>query len=451
MKIALINCPQANPEKPPLSLAYLTAYLSKKNIQVVCFDFNIILYDESDAEGKTLWDAKMYLEWSDKERYDLRKLVSEDIIDKWAEKVIQESPDIIGFSLLSSNIFTSLRLAREIKNRDPKQTIVFGGPEAYRQIGLNSYGIFSDGDVLICGEGEVKLHELVLSFENQEKIIPQPGVLVKIDGIWKGTPEIGLVNDINMFPFPDYSFFPLEKYKKREEFPLIFSRGCCNRCVFCFESAYWKKFRCRNVTNVLEEIKEVQSKYGIRHFALSDSLMNGDMLFLAEFCERIIADKLNIEWWGMARIHPGMTHSFMKLMSEAGCKLIAYGIESGSQKVLNAIHKGYAVEIMEQVIINTHKAGIPQGINLMIGLPGEDDAAFQETCDFVKRNGRYVYYANMSILGVEPFTDLYAQTRDNAKPGEGINQNMDIYKERARKLSGIIDQYIGFGFNYTNS
>ena len=443
MKVVLINCPQTNPEKPPLSLAYLASYLSQRNIEITCFDLNIEFYDECDAERKKFWDAVMSLEWYDLARYNSREMVSNELIRKWAEAVCFSNPDVVGLSLNSTNLFTSLRLAKEIKKMNSDKIIVLGGPEAYRQVGLSNLEIFVDADALVCGEGEEKFYTLLNSIQKYKKIFPGKGILVRANGIWEGDPSIGLNADINALPFPDYSFFSLKKYKRREEFPLLFSRGCCNRCVFCFERAYWNEFRCRNVENVIEEIAQVQKKYGIRHFALNDSLVNGDMDFLSEFCKRVISEKLDIEWWGMARVHPGMSYSFVKTMAQAGCKLIAYGIESGSQKVLNASRKGYAVATIEEVLCNTHRAGVLQGINLMIGLPAEGEDEFRETCEFIKANGSYIYYVNISILGIEPFTDLYGQ--------RAMHRDAGLLRQRAKKLSEVVNRYVGFCFDHSDS
>lgn len=451
MKVTLVICPQVNPDKPPLSLAYLTAYLTERNIDVSCLDFNIDLYFNSNIEKKKFWNSAMDGEWLDEGRYNSLNLIDDSVVQNWLEEIEKFSPQIVGFSLLSTNYYSTLKLIMKLKARDNKVKIVIGGPEAYRLFGIGYLDILNYSDALILGEGEEIFYNLISSIKNNGEITPGKGILIKKNDILLGGDNFNLIEDMDDILFPEYSKFYLSEYKERGQLPLVFSRGCIGRCVFCFEKAYWKKFRCRSVGNVIEEIKHIKDKYRIWCFALNDSLINGNMKFLSGFCDRVISENIKISWWGMARVNNQMTEQFLNKMVKAGCVQIAYGVESGSQRVLYSMHKNYDVDMMDKVLFNTYKAGIKPGINLMLGFPGEEEEDFQATREFVKRNSRYVSYVNISTLGIEPFTEIYINRiamgidfKDsvNWRTLDGKN-NYEIRLERAQILSKVVNEYVG--------
>ncbi|MFC1631389.1 B12-binding domain-containing radical SAM protein [Candidatus Omnitrophota bacterium] len=493
MKVALVICPQSNPDKPPLALAYLGAYLRERNIEVACFDFNIDLYSRTNNEKKNLWNSVMDVAWTEKHRYDLINLVDDVVIQGWVEQIEQAAPQIIGFSLLSTNMLSTLKLARKLRERSNKVKIIFGGPEVYKVYGCAYQQIFSCADALVFGEGEESLFQIISSIMNSGRIEPRSGIMVKKCDVFLGSDTPTLIGDVDNINFPAYDWFPLNKYKEKgAQLPLIFSRGCIGKCNFCFERAYWRKFRCRSVNNVIAEIKQIREKYGVWCFALNDSLINGNMQFLSEFCDRVIDEDIKISWWGMARINSQMTEQFLAKMVKAGCVQLAYGIESGSQKVLDAMRKGYDIHIIDQVLRNTYQVGIKLGVSLMLGFPGEEEDDFQLTCELVKRNGQYLSYTNISTLGIEPFTDIFNERirkRINIKNifnwltdmsifNLNIRSFTNLYKDRikkdidfkncinwqtldrrnnpltrtdrARRLSKVVNQYVGKAITFTS-
>jgi len=114
------------------------------------------------------------------------------------------------------------------------------------------------------------------------------------------------------------------------------------------------------------------------------------------------------------------------------------------------MHKGYSVSLIDEVILNTYKSGIKPGINLLLGFPGETEEDFLQTCELVQRNGKYVSYVNISILGIEPFTQIYSnkeklhidfQDSVNWQTADGIN-NYQIRVGRTEKLQKVVNEYV---------
>lgn len=450
MKIALVLCPQVYPDRPPISLAYLAAYLRREKMQVFCFDFNIDLYSCVDEKKKNLWDSTMDVEWTNEERYNSLKLVDNLVICKWIKEIESVSPEIIGFSLLSTNTWATLSIAKELKKRNQNIKIIFGGPEVSRVYFAKDYNFLGYSDALILGEGEDALAKLCKTYMQKGVIEPDNRIIVK-DALNSDEKELPIsIPHLDEIPFPDYRDFFLQKYKEKGQFSLVFGRGCIGNCAFCFERLLWEKYRCRSVKNIIDEIKEIKTRYGIWCFALNDSLFNGDMELLSEFCDRAISENLGINWWGMARIRGQMTGQFLQKMRKAGCQQISYGVESGSQKVLNLMNKGYTIETIDEVLFNTYAAGIQQGINLLLGFPGEQEEDFQQTCEFIKRNGKFIYFVNISTLGIEPGTAVYNNREKfdinstdvvDWQTCDGKN-NYQVRLERAARLSEFVSKYV---------
>jgi len=130
---------------------------------------------------------------------------------------------------------------------------------------------------------------------------------------------------------------------------------------------------------------------GVRYFYFLDPLLNGNIRELHLFCD-LIADAAHrrmipaIQWSGNGIIRREMTSALLHKMRAAGCVALAYGIESGSQRVLDLMRKRFKVADAEAVIRATHEAGIEVSLNFMFGFPGEIEADFQETIGFLRRN-----------------------------------------------------------------
>ena len=456
MRITLVLCPQSNPDKPPLSLAYLAATLIEHGMQVHCFDFNIELYAKQSAEKKQFWEGRMEPLWSDPSRLKETGLIDDTVLDSWVDMLEKTSPDVVGFSLLTTSLLVTLQLAEKLKGKRPDLKIVFGGPEVYRLFGLGGNKdldceALHCADALIIGEGEDALLRALLSLKKNGFFSPGEGIMAREGAKFIGSENTQLIHPLDSIPFPRYELFPLALYRERGQFPLLFSRGCIGKCAFCFEQAYWKRFRQRSVDNVVQEIRSIRKRFGIYCFSLNDSLMNGNMHFLRDFCEKVISESIEVNWWGMARVNALMTEAFIHKMKQAGCRGIAYGIESGSQNVLNLMKKNTTVSIIDEAILNTWKGGIKPGINLLLGFPGETDDDFLQTCDLIKRHGEHIAYVNVTMLGIEPFTEVH-KTRQTLgitmadtpqwQTSDGKN-NSEMRRERASKLSEIIERYVG--------
>ncbi len=371
-----------------------------------CFDFNIATYNYCKSQGASVPEGITSESWIMDQRGNVwyeKESVSAFVKNhhKFIESMVDEigafESQIVGFSTQSTSKFFSLALAARFKEKKNTTPIIFGGPLVFK----NCYGpdILKDHaflDAISFSEADTALPAFLDLFEQSGFLQPVPGFAVRsASGEITVGNEPGVVDDLDKIPYADYTDFSGEHYTK-QLIPIATSRGCINRCAFCAESPHWRRFRRRSAENIVREIIMQLGQYPqTNEFWFNDSLINGDIAMLEELCDLIISRGLKIRWGGQAMIRKEMNVSFLKKMKAAGCYLISYGVESGSDAMLKLMRKGYAAALAERVLHDTHAVGIDVIFNIMVGFPGEDDKRFRETKDFVRRCRQYASHIEL--------------------------------------------------------
>jgi radical SAM superfamily enzyme YgiQ (UPF0313 family) len=461
LKLALIQCPAWTVESPPYALALLSAVLARNSHEVKCFDLNASLFhfcknkaqpSSLDAEcwtmgfrGNVWYDENVVLDFIKE---------NEAHIDRLIDGVLGSGAIVVGFSVQSTSKHFSLEIARKIKQRDPKKVIIFGGPLCF----LNCYGVdilkdFPFLDAVCLSEAEEAFVAYLDDLENVRGDNLCPGIAFRSkDGsIIDGGPA-PLIESLDALPFADYSIFDLSLYEK-SLLPIATSRGCFNKCTFCSESPHWRRYRPRSAQNIYSEIIHQQQRYPhIDRFWFNDSLINGDMRALGELCDLLIANGVKIKWGGQGMIRREMTLEFLSRMRQAGCEVISYGVESGSDGVLKMMRKGYPAELAAQVIRKTAEAGIQVIFNIIIGFPTETDKEFQETLSFVSRlkslavhielpmylllKGSYIY-EHPAEFNVDPHSYRLSDPQGRWISGDGLN-TYEVRQARLDRMRALL-------------
>ena len=408
MRIALIQCPSWTPESPPYTLGILSAVLKRSGHDVSCFDLNIETYAHCqnkivsgrEAINRDSWSSGQQGNiWYEQDKVEDFMRKEAGFVNALAESVLDSHPQVIGFSTQSTSKFFSLRLAALLKQKNNAARVIFGGPLVFK----NCYGPdilqhYPFLDAVSFAEADRSFPDYLRSCEARGGIRMVPGFAVRAGNgeiMVSGDPPA--IGDLDELPFADYSGFNLEKYSKKL-IPIATSRGCINRCSFCSESTHWRQYRRRSAQNIIDEMIFQLRRYPhITQFWFNDSLINGDMRMLDTLCELIIRHKLSIKWGGQGMIRKEMRRSFLAKMKRAGCSVISYGVESGSNRVLALMRKGYTAALAHQVIKDTHASGIEVIFNIITGFPGEDEASFRETKDFILRCRRYAIHIELPV------------------------------------------------------
>lgn len=403
MKVLLVMPPNWGVEAPPLGLAYVSAALKLDHHDVTVIDYNIKIWQELREKLPLAWAMDSFERWTNEDLYDQHLAgIIDPLFQKLLFDIMKLNPDVVGFSHFLTSVHPVERCCKKIRALFPEVKILLGGPHikdeyAEKLVRLNY------ADAAVIGEGEATAREILRNWESgapQGKPVlgavvkgPLPETIIRA----KDRPAL----EINELPLPDFSTYSLKSYLTHS-LPFSMSRGCVKRCTFCAEAPFWKKYRVRSAESIFHELKEGREKYGIRNFRSNDSLMNGDFAVLEELCDRIIADGLEIEWQGMARLDKRLTPGLLAKMKRAGCNYVFYGLESGSQKIADIMKKGVRIDDALQVIHDTHAAGIVANVFIIVGFPKENWIDFFKTMLFLWKIRKKIYLANVSDAGLSP-------------------------------------------------
>ncbi|MCX5713909.1 MAG: radical SAM protein [Candidatus Omnitrophica bacterium] len=401
MRVVLITCPSYGVLHPPLSLALLSASLKNQGHEVVTLDLSIKLFNELPEEKREIyWDLDRAALWHDKGFAE--SMVGEERINEWVELLVGLKPDILGFSVYSTNLQVSLLLAQKLKIKNDRIKVIFGGPFCRRDNGVaDSIINYSYVDIVVSGEGEITLQEIVASYEKYGKVEFCNGALIKLNNQAVYCGHRQPLDNLDSLPFADFSDFDFSMYKERLV-PILTSRGCLYNCAFCNEKSFWQVYRNRSAVNIFQEIKQIISKYAINTIRFNDLLLNGNLIELEKLCDMLIQDNTKIQWGGYITVRK-MNKSLIMKMRASGCYFIFAGIESGSQNILNKFKKGVRLEEGEELLRLFAEAGISTHTGWIVGFPDESFSDFKQTIDFIRRNNRYIdRVAPASLLTIPP-------------------------------------------------
>ncbi|MCX5714499.1 MAG: radical SAM protein, partial [Candidatus Omnitrophica bacterium] len=420
MKVALLQCPGWGRDCPPYTLALLSAWLRNNGHQAFTFDLNNALYCSGPDKYKRMWDDKdLYSFWSNESLIGEFLQENERMMDFQIGKILDTDAKIVGFTVHFTSLLVSLAIARKIKAKAPDKIVVFGGPDCYRDMKGTAIINQEAVDIVVTGEGELTLLELVEIVEKSGKVDFCKGTFLKKDGQVIDCGDRPVINDLDSTPFADYSDFSddiaLGHYREPERLEILDSRGCVTCCHFCSEWQFWKSFRSMSGERIFEEITfQMRKNPGVNYFYFIGSLLNGDPGALWRFCNLVIENNLKLRWSGQAVVRPEMTQGLLEDMRRAGCEWLGIGIESGSQRVRDKVNKHFTNKNAEEMLRYAHQAGITTQVNFMFGIPSETENDFQESLEFLKRNRENIdsVLASQSFCVIDKGTYLHTHAKE---------------------------------------
>jgi radical SAM superfamily enzyme YgiQ (UPF0313 family)/MoaA/NifB/PqqE/SkfB family radical SAM enzyme len=396
-----------------MALAQLSGCLKKAGYAVSCFDLNIRLYLGRTSDYRDSWAWEQCFMWYKEEAVDRILKDNNDIIRKCVDEIISGRPSIVGFSVSAASRIASLKIAGMIKNIKKDIFIVFGGPLFFEKKFVEEILRSDDVDIVIQGEGEAAFTELAGFIKKGQDLSGCAGIAYKTKAGIARTGAREYIKDLDSLPFMDFTDLPLSRYDDSRHIVFMASRGCVQKCAFCSSRAFWPKYRAMSGKRIFDEIKYHKKREGrtnprLGHVDFIDLMLNGNMKYLVEFCDLMIKDPLDIKWSANMIIRPEMTKEVIDKMKASGCEHIIFGIESGSQKVLDLMTKHYRVQDADRVIKDMHNAGIRVTANFMFGFPGETEGDFRETLDFIRRNYGFLdrAYPSRTYCAIEEFSYL---------------------------------------------
>ncbi|PKM77883.1 MAG: B12-binding domain-containing radical SAM protein [Firmicutes bacterium HGW-Firmicutes-15] len=262
-------------------------------------------------------------------------------------------------------------------------------------------------DAIVIGEGEITVINLLDALEHKQSLHSVNGIAFLENSQCIQTPRQALIADIDNIPFPAWDLFPIDHYallrvpnmKNSERcMPVLSGRGCTFKCNFCYRLD--QGFRGRSADSIVDEIKILKEKYAISYIIFSDELLMSSSPRTVELCESFIRNKLNIRWDCNGRLNYAKP-DVLKLMKEAGCVFINYGIESMDEQALRNMNKALTVKQIISGIENTLAVGISPGFNIIFGNIGETAESLRLGVEFLLK---YDDHAQMrTIRPVTPY------------------------------------------------
>jgi len=394
MKIVLVR-PNYNSHiiTPPLGLGYLSSYLKKHGIDTKIID-------------------------------GLRDNLSQDYI---INQIIKEKPNAVSITCLTAFYNEVVRLSREVKKLG--LTCIIGGvhPTVLPYQSL----VDTKADYVICGEGEKALLGLASNNFINNGI---KGVYSLENLNSNDASKADIVENLDEIPFPDWDQIDPRTYPKAphgaiaKNFPIgiiTSSRGCPYECTFCASPSFYnRKIRYRSPENVVNEIKYLVYKFGVKEIHFEDDNLTLKRDHIEKICNLIIENSLKISWACPNGIRADkVDKELIELMIKSGCYCFAYGIESANPDILRNIKKRETIDVIEKSIKIATKAGISCQGFFIFGLPGETEKTIEESINFAIKSK--LSRAQFLILDVLPGSELWKTLDGKFVP----DWNKNSYKE----------------------
>lgn len=302
----------------------------------------------------------------------------------WRNKIMF-SCDIYGISSYVCTMGLSAEIGRMCREKNPEAWIVGGGANLTGLVETGQWEHIPDiYNSIIVGAGELAILDLIEDLGNGRK----PEL----------TYEHPLSRDLDEYPNPDYELLDnsdVHEYHRTiggdHSISILTSRGCPYRCNFCGLQKQSRTVRYRSPEAVAREIQDIIDRYGIKAFNFQDDTFIIDKKRVRKLMDLIGPMGVTFRCLGRAGLD---TYEDYVLMREAGCQSVAWGIESGSQRMLDLMNKQVTVKQNYEVIEWAKKAGVLDRIFLIVGFPGETRETLEETKQFIVNSDPSQYLAS---------------------------------------------------------
>lgn len=384
MKVLFVNPPQTASKykfmgviAPPLGIAYMAGVLQENNIDVEILDASAEDMDFKDVE----------------------------------KELLKRKPDLVALTALTPTIGRALETAQVVKETLPDSIVVMGG---YHPT-FNFIETLEDEnvDIVIRGEGEYIMLNLVQALENQSSLHDVKGIVFEDKNSKEivVNPEAPLIQDLDELPFPALNLLPMKKYRLLDMdthmTTMITTRGCPMQCSFCSSAAmHGKKIRERSIENIVDEIEYLNTNYDIDTIAFMDDTFTLKKRKVMAICDEILKRNIEIMWGCTSRVDT-LDEKLLKKMKEAGCITIFIGVESADQQQLDNMCKNTTIAKIENAFKIAHKLKIRTIASVALGMPGDTKEIMNKTVKFVhKLKPNYAIY---SLATPYPGTRFYKE------------------------------------------
>ncbi|MBN1902316.1 radical SAM protein [Candidatus Sumerlaeota bacterium] len=288
------------------------------------------------------------------------------------------SPDILVISITTPSLARDVEaaaIAKDIK----REIITIAKGAHFNTLDVESLELYPMLDCVLRGEYELTCGEIGEGRPFGEI----KGVSYrKKDGEIIRNPDRPFCDDLDIIPFPSRSIVKNEIYIRPDtgetQTTVVTNRGCPYHCIFCLSNQVaGSRNRVRSHENILAEIEECIEKFNIRNFLFRSDLFTANKKWVMELCGKIVKNRFKISWACNSRVDT-IDAELLSAMKSAGCWLIAYGVESADQEILDKMNKKIKLEDTYKALRLTRESGIKSSIYFLFGMPWDSEETFQK-------------------------------------------------------------------------
>ncbi len=393
MKVVGVSCPLVLGEHAtitsihfPLSMGVLLAYLRQNGFGIELWDYNVENFTE----------------------------------ENFVQRLNDSNPKIIGLAATTPSIKSAHRLATLIKKHRPDIITIAGGPHM-DALPTRSMEEFPNFDIGVYGEAEDTFLDICQRIEQGKSLDGCMGILHRRNGkVIREAPR-PLIENLDKLPYAARDIVDFENYKRAHVerglsrkfmniMEFMVARGCPARCIFCASGANKPAtVRWRSLDHVLGEIDECVKTYGTNYVNLIDDTFTLDKKFVEQFCDAM--KERNLEWGCLTRVDC-VTKELLQKMVDSGCIRVAYGVESGSARIMQLNGKVVNLDKVRQAFKWSHEVGlrIIDGCFIIGSHPDEDRRDIEQTINLIKEVNPTFF--SVSVIVPIPGTALYTMMKD---------------------------------------
>jgi radical SAM superfamily enzyme YgiQ (UPF0313 family) len=343
-------------------------------------------------------------------------------VEETVRVILASNPDLVGFSLMTPQLMTTLGACTLLKQLRPDLPIVLGGAHI-DSTKDDTFGMADCFDIAVHGEGEWPLLEVCQNMSRCgagaiERVCEGVGNAIyrNSGGEVVVNPARPFTRELDQLASVDYDMVDIKKYSiptmaGRYVISMMLSRGCPFKCTFCDAPiTMGKKLRFWSIERVLDDIRFYQEKYRVTNFVFKDSTFTAHRTWAREFCQAVIDSGLKIKWRCNTRANL-VPQPLLELMKRAGCYVINFGVESGDTEILERIRKQVDLDEVVDAFERCRRLGIRTYATFLIGNPGETEETAQATIDFAKRirPSLCMFFVSTAYPGTPMYEEALAQ------------------------------------------
>jgi len=347
-------------------------------------------------------------------------------LDELVDKIIKEKPDWVGINCDLVSIGEVEKLASAL--RPHSIPVVIGGPE----VSIHPRETLErvKADVAVIGEGEATVKELLqLDAFTPKYIKGVAGTAYLNNGQYFENDPRPLIKDLDEIPPVPRHLFEMDLYPRHSyelsESPsdlISTSRGCPFRCAFCSNEFVWgRRVRAMSPERVANEVEEMINNYGTRVLYFREDNFTIKKKRVYGICDQFLKRRIKLKWLCESRVDH-IDEDLLRHMHQAGCRSIWFGVESGSQRILDKMHKDITLAQIKRAFRLCRKVGITPGASVMFGIPGETRAEMRQTLRFLlKISPEYVFF--------NPFLGI---------PGSAVFEEIETNNLAYQRFEGLV-------------